>query len=498
MCESIRPFIALKNLKNCILLLVLVFTVGCSTTRKRARELTLNRNWTDAHGLWLEILSDDPKDTEAISGKHKTEEEIISEKLVAIKNSRESKDMEEALNRMDALLALEAEWEYKLDFYSATYQGNEMRILWREIESRAKFQLAKKRPLKAISYISKYPNVYSAVPENVKKSIKASLNSQLNQKCLEYNTQLAMEGPRSKALFEKICSKTVSRNIASIEEEEDKYSNAKCSIKIDGLPKNMNDVFREAVAASLRESPWYSSSAKNPLIINLNGHISLNVDRQSTIQNHEYTVKIPYTVYVPTLKYRSEPYSDSEYKCVYGYGGSYCGYVNVTKYRQVSYWDTEPVTRYRDESRVYRYVAQEIKQSGVGVLKIHFSDQNGSHIVAVSEELNETNYVHNESMPNIGLRPQTHEGTSAVDWVKNVAGSVSVKLSEALKDSWKKYVCGKISEKKDLSKYSENVLRCKEFADLDSEKEIIKTWYQSTFGVSEDELEQSVEFEKKL
>jgi hypothetical protein len=471
--------------------------MSCSSVLIRARELAAHREWDTAHSLWVEYLNSNPQHAEALEGKRKAEEEIVSDRLVGIKNAREAKDLTEALARMEALLELQSRWGYKLDFYSAAYQAKELRTLWSEIESRAKFNISRKQPFKALLVFSNYPNIFSSTPEKIRLEVKKDLFASLDSRCSQLRSELALAGPRSNELFIKLCKGAFVQNraLASVSENVDRFNSIRSVININGVPKEVYPVFSESVEAAFKGSQWYSEKSNKALTLKVEGHMSLKVTEKRVVKNHEYSVNIPYTQYVPQMRFVQEPYDTTEYRCVWAYSQNICGNVPVVKYRSVPRWENVPVTRYRTEPRVYTFFADEVRNSGVAVIKTSYIGVTGKNLVTITEQLNELKHVHNESMPEIGLQPEQDRGSSASDWVKQVATLVSSKVEGSMAETWRRYVCGAIKGHNKSKHLPENILRCEQFADTDREKQLIEDWYKKTFGLKQDELERVASFD---
>lgn len=478
--------------------------ISCSTFSRDARKYELAREWESARSMWLRVLERSPNDVDALIGKKRAEEEIINERLVGVTRARESNDFATALQRMEELLRQTADWHYKLDYYSASFQAKELALEWKELSARTNGLIFRNQPWNARLLLADYASIFASVPEVERQSVVFKLTKLTEEYCQRYVQNIACNGPKSAALVQKICGlhlpKLKLQNIAmSNGEERDRFKVHQVNLQVDGLPSRFNDKLREAVFLSFSHSDWYKQEGEASVDIGIGGAFSF-IDRAEVVElEQEYYKSVPYTAYQPKMETRQVPYQTTEYQCTYRYPtGTICGNVSVTKYRTAYDWVQVPVTKYQQVREVYPYLGEEVTYSGNVSLSINFSsDQALIPSKAISNSVKKSEIVHRVSMPSIKLYPVTERTFSQEEWVSSVAAEVTQGLDQHLKGSWRNYVCRKFKDNVKAANASEFALRCREADDgrEQGDLSIVDGWFKAKFGIEYDNLAKAAEFD---
>ena len=463
-------------------LFILLLVWSCATHKKSAIKLSEQGLHEAAIPMWLEALKEDPKDSEAQVGFLISQEKVMNERLVKIRDLRIANNKDEALLELKVLIELQASWKTQLDFNSSSFQGKEVKELWVFQKQSVNALLKKGFPLAAEYQTKKYKIIFNSMTDFGEMKIK--INSEGQKKCNSLNSVGSSEY-YFKSFVMQFCKYfDPGRNISSISQNPF-YSHVKIKGSIKNVPVDLVSGLEEKLTTLFKDTPWYKAEGQKALVVELKGEYHWVPKTQVIPQVHTYNVQIPYTAYVPVMKTRQIPYQASEYTCVYNaYTGNTCGNISVTRYRPEFYWENEAITKYRNEARAFDYFAKKNTQDLILVLKGNVGLEKQIMPFTFSKHEKEQRIVHDLNMPEIGLYPARTDISSPIEKFSEYSHNISEKFKEDVVYVWTKTYCT-TPRARDIASTGEYSIRCMKAPDFS--KEFVDPWFENNLGVTSDE-----------
>ena len=450
-----------------ILLALTLILVSCATHKKAALKLTEEGLHEAALEQWVLAFQHDSKDPEIQVGLRMCQEKVSNERLIHIRDLRLAKDDEQALSELQSLMGLQSKHGIQLDFNSSTFQGRETALLWKHQKSQVLNLTSQMKPLAAELRYRKYANVFQSLPEY--PTLKTTIDKTGVQQCKTLRKGLTGK-PFYRSFVTQYCKffdpnnelKTKTATISSV-----LFAHPAVTIKIDGPDDDMSSKMLKAMSEGFEASAWYHPEAKKTANIEVSGRYKWDKSYVFITQAHSYTVEIPYTAYESVRKTREVPYSVQE------------NGVTVTKYKSEDYYESEPVTRYRQETRVHRYAATKNTIDFEIILKGKIGLEQLKESFSFTKEESESKILHDENLPKIGLSPKTEDVTKPIAKFEYYSLLAGGDLRLELDALWVKQFCSTPNE--------ENVIRCRRAPSYP--ETFVDTWFLNNFGVSSKDTE---------
>jgi hypothetical protein len=474
---------------NVLCLFVLLLLASCSTSKKLAQQLASQGLHEAAVPKWIEALNESPNDAEVQVGLKISQEKVLNDRLVEIRDLRNSKKYEEAILSLKKLIDTQNEWKTTLDFNSSTFQGKELQALW-SYESDKLKRLANSGKVLAASQRDKEVSYIFNSLEDYKKT-KDFVSAKGASKCVELKTHAdSISKPFYSNFVNRFCGYYENKREVAASKEGISgvlFSSVASKVVIQGVNENMISELSKKVQEHFQETPWYDQVSKKSIRVELNGKYTWIPTNQDIHQVHNYKVSIPYTAYVPVMKTRQVPYQATEYRCVWNqYAGNTCGNVSVTHYRSEFYFVNEAVTRYREEARAYEYVATKHSQDLVLQFKGKIYIGSDTIPIAFSKHTTESKILHELNMPDIGLFPSREDVSSPISAFTEFADESSARISNEIDQFWVRKFCS-FSKSRGIASEAESILRCRKSSS--HPKANVDSWFSNSFGVTSDEAE---------
>ncbi len=446
---------------------LLILIVSCSSHKKAATKLTEEGLHEAALEQWVLAFKDDPKDLDVQVGLRMCQEKVSNERLIRIRDLRLAKDDEQALDELQRLMGLQSKHGIQLDFNSSTFQGRETKLLWNHQKSQVVNLTSQLKPLAAEVRYRKYANVFQSLPEY--PTLRTTIDQAGIQQCKTLRKGLTGK-PFYRSFVTQYCKffdpnnalKTKTATISSV-----LFANPIVTIKLEGADDEMTTKMFKAIAEGFEASAWYDPEAKKTVNIEVNGRYKWNKSATLINQAHNYTVEIPYTAYEKVRKTREVPYNAVE------------NGVTVTKYKSEDYYESEPVTRYRDETRVHNYMATKKTMDFEIMMSGRVSIEKLNQPFSFTKEESENKILHDVDLPKIGLSPKTQDVTSPIARFEYYSLLAGGDLRLELDSLWVKQFCS--------APIDENVIRCRRAPSYP--ETFVDTWFPNNYGVASKDAE---------
>lgn len=470
------------------LILSLVIFVSCSTAKKTAQELANQGLHEAAIPKWLEAMKKSPDDVEVQVGLKRSQEIVLNERLVEIRDLRNSKRYDEAVVALNKLIVMQNEWKLPLDMNSSSFLGKELQLLWSHEKSNLKALANRGEVLgaslreKEISYIFNALPDYGEAKELIAKKGRA--------KCGELKKYIDFKvRPFYSNFVGRFCNYYESNLALSLFKEgvsDVLYSSISPKIEIKGLDENLTGEVSKKIFDLFMTTPLYDPDSVKAIRLEVNGEWKVIPSIVIVPQVHTYKVKVPYLANVSVTKSRQIPYQVTESQCVDHSSGRSCRDVLVTKYKEEKYKDTKKVTRYREEDRIFNYNANKKSQELIMQLRGSLFIGNDMIPLTFSKLSTESKIQHDVYLPDIGLLPAKEDLTNPIVAFSNFADEASKKVAQELDNYWVRKYCS-LSKSKGLASDAEAAIRCRKSPN--HPKENLDSWFMKSFGVTSDKAE---------
>lgn len=440
-----------------IVLLALLFLVSCSSAKRRAIELSEKGHFEEAILEWEKALKDDPKDEEALEGLKKSQEMAINNRLVQLRNLRNSNEHARALDALKSLVELQAKWNYKLDVNSATFQGKETALLWNPFKNEVTARLKKGHALSAAALYLDFKDIFAFAPKGELDGERARIFSAGKKSCRAFKD--SVQYPYLASFHNRYCEyfgvKKTSKIVYS-----DVYGHLKINYTLDGTTEESKYTLLTKMNSSFRETPWYLKSSSKEIPLTVSGKLVGKTRSQLVEQVQEYWDKETYTTHESIRK--SCLKSDGSYEDCY---------------------EVQEVTKERDVRKEFEYTATKLSQDITLNFKSEFHLVKMIHTVEMDKDYHEELIVHDHYMPHIDLYPPK---IKKLETPESIWEKFSQESAERFKDKlmkvWVAEYC-KLPETMSFSSVAENVLRCRKSPEMKS-SDFVNTWFQNNYGSS--------------
>ena len=448
-------------------LVMLLLVVSCSSAKKRALELSEKERHEEAIEHWVAALKSDPDDEEVRDGFQRSLEIVSNDRLTRVRDKRLANNQTEALDELKSLIDLQQKYNLKMDFNSSTFQGREVQSLWPYYKMKIETNLNKKMPLAAEADQLFYKNVFSSLPgfEEVSKTVRTSGDA----RCQTLR-QTGEAKPFYRSFVSQFCKYfNPGRDLSSVTISSVLFKKVNLTTQIQNVSDTSAGSLQTHLNKSLGTTPWFSAEGAKDINVKLNGTYSWSQSSEEVTQAHNYKVSIPYTDYKTVKVSRQIPYT------------SYENGKNVTRYRTEHVKEQQPVTKYRSEARVYHHLAikktQNLNLNVKGSIMIDRTSHPFSYLKTDKEE----RFLHDLSLPQIGLAPQKIDVSNPLEKFDQYSQDLSLQFQKDLLGIWEKSFCT-LPSARDLASVGENTLRCKRLPT--PPLAFVDGWFKTYFGVS--------------
>lgn len=441
--------------KYLFLTAIMLCISACSTLSKQAKEQLENKNYDEALILYDRLVQEKPNEGEALEGQRKSREGVIDKNLIRVRLARLGQNTQESLDLLRDIVLKEREWNLYPSGAVAFTQSEETNEAKKILNQDLFSILKEKKPLKIFFWIERYKLLFDEKFQIYLANFKTSATQEGQVQCKNWTKTVGPELPFWSQFVKRYCAVMgLDQKIAVYDKKL--YAKADFKFDKDSIPKILQQMIYSDLNKTFKTTGWFDIAGKKNIVLTESGSYVFNESRQPQQETHAYKESIPYTEYV------EHDHVDSAGK---------------------SYKTSDPVTRYRDEDRFYRFIGTRINQ------KIQFQTNARPDVPLITAltfnfEKQVQDFTHNENLPAISLYPQGPVSTQPeAAWLAKISADYSIEFKKSLTTDFKNAFCATLSESMSAISLTNGSLLCLREA-WSSPLAVIERHFQNQFGLS--------------
>jgi tetratricopeptide (TPR) repeat protein len=440
--------------KRTNIIAIVALLAGCTSLDERADKYYEAELYPEAIRIYEKSLAKDPSDQGALKGIAKAKRKYAEQKILQARMSRIGGNQQNSLNLLSEATQLLASTNQMVEGRVLSSLEEERSGGFRYFNENISAALKSNLPLKALDFFQTYSSIFSE-PQNISnlESIRSRISIAGKGQC-----KVLRDSGRSDLGFfaefsVSFCKVWEGHKRSPATDGKLKqsglYGNVSLSLHVDGASSSANSEIKRQLKESFDSSKWYSPSGKRVAAIRVIGRVTRTSHQEPDIKMKQYTESVPFT--------------------------------------------TEARTIYKNISRSHAY-------SGYNHTQFLFLTLTGSlHLMesdiplAISEKLEETSFVHNNSIPAIGLYPEGDRSTSQDDFLASKSKILADTMKSKLNELWKNLYCAPKNKNISIAETGEQVLRCLSAHDSNAPPAFVNIWFTKQFGLKADRTIQLLE-----
>jgi hypothetical protein len=385
--------------------------------------------YEEAIAVYEGILRGEPGDTEAIVGLKDAKQKFFDKRLIQVRKAREGGSPMQAMDLLMGVFQKQKEWNFYPTGKVGLTQDDEVEEAFRYVTHEGEVALVNDHPLKAELlartygpiYQGKYPNGYEQLRRRNKEGGKKS--------CDKLQTENFKDRPYLADFLREYCEYwgvTLKKATGMDQEAQGLFVRVSAAPTVTGLPAEMNPILGQSLQAALERTAWFDARGRKTIPLAVTGTYNQLQNRTLVQLSQEYTVQEPYTDYEDVPHTRRVPYEDANHQ---------------TQYRNETYYEREPVTRFRPAIHTYPYEAAKHFQHFSWAVKGEGSFGDQSVLFDRSENLDHECIQHDLDLPNIGLKPRPLDLIDPFAWMKGEASLFGAQFQQKAGALWVALYC---------------------------------------------------------
>jgi hypothetical protein len=465
-------------------LIVCIFTfTACSTLRRQARDHYQAGEYLAAISDYEQILNDDPKDSEAKQGLHRSRQALLEQRLIEVRQQRLSENMNSALDELKWVVDQESNWQISVSGPAFSTQQEEVEEGFAWLNGQSKLLIQGRKYLKAKIFTDKYKEVFLGGPYNRRATALLNwINQQGTADCREMRKNA--RGPFSHDFAQRYCivwGVTDGPTPAAVKPEAagmKGYGQIALEGEVESLPAEVLASLSDSLLQNLKQTPYYSPESA-ALKIHIQGKFSSQYNEHPGYAVHSYQVQVPYTE-TNTVSYQEQvPYTEyhTEMDPVTG--------TTKTETRTAYRWETkyrdETETKWRSEPRSMTYNTTEftVKYAINGKAVTDIDKVN--YVLPLDYDFELSDSYHDTSNSDIGLYPKAKKMPTEVSWLKERFGETGTKLSTKAAEAWDALYC-QTPKTLAAAAQMESIMKC--LRGTHQQHDFVENWFWNHFGLS--------------
>jgi hypothetical protein len=482
-------------MKIIVYLLLLVTLVSCASYKKKGRQYMEAGQWEKAREMLVKAVADDPDDAESQIWKAKCEDEILRQRILALRDNIVAGNYQAALTHAHKLHHIKKSWNIKTNIHGSKLELEQLKTLYRYFIKKVKTLNKKEFPLAALDHIKTNAYLFSMVNDENLDFIESQTNSTGKKQCHRLMTKTNKRYPLYNKYTLAFCDLFEAQIKRRPSTDAFKYHLGSLNQTI-SVVSYSDPSFKGMMVASLeqsfKKSVWFQSGAKGGVKIDFTINPIFHKYSDSVVRSHTYWAKEKYIEYKPATSQTRTPYTvkqmvcydvskeKANVTCKQGTANCICKEESVTKYKTLVKQYSIPTTKYRRVQKSYQYNAIKHRQSFTLTAngQIYLEKKKSNFSFAKNEE--EQGYESNLNIPSISLYPYRDNLTERYSWFKNEISNLSNSFRDELNSRWDEKYCRGSSDVA-TNKAGEKALLCMKLKG--PEHKLVSSWFKSVSGL---------------
>lgn len=442
---------------------------GCSGLNERAEKYYEAELYQDAIKIYEEVLANNPSDRDALNGISKAKRRYAEQKILQARMSRIGGNQQNSLNLLLEATNLLASPSQRIEGSVISSLEEERAGAFKYFNHTISASLNSNLPLKAFDFFQRYSSIFSQT-ENMATmgTIKSRIWNSGKTQC-----KVLKDSGRDKlgffaAFSTSFCNVWEDQKRSPTTDEKLKestlYGSVSISVQIGGASSLALSEIKRRLEESFRSSKWYSPLGKRQAAVKMNGRVIISNHQEPDVKVKQYTVSIPFTTQATQV-------------------------INGTPVSM-------PRTITKNVPRSHAYSGYNHTQFLLINVSGSVNLQEGNVPLALSEKLEEVSFVHNNSVPEIGLYPEDKRVTSPDDFLANQSQLLADTMGSKLGELWKNLYCEPRNRNISLAETGEQVLRCLSAHGVEEPPNFVNIWFSKYFGLKADRATQLLGFRR--
>jgi hypothetical protein len=468
---------------------VAITLAACSGLRGKADALYEKGAYFEAIQTYEAALQQNGRDEDALAGLKKARGMYLDKKLIEVRKARLGTNRQLAIDTLLELVKNEAQWDFFPGGAIAVTQEEESIEAMRFVEAQMNDSVTKDRPLWGLYLLNHYQPIFSGSLSTRREMLLRQLSKVGVKQCENLARNESPSQPYFSELVRKVCTAWGVADKGKTAGRLGKRAVLYRAIRVEPQIAGFSRAYRAALSSSLenafQQTPWFDPEGGQILNLNLTGEFRLIHETRPEVRIHGYSVQVPYTDYQEVSKTRQVAYQEYVDGCHYDAvtNANVCNPRQETRYRNETYTEREPVTRYRSEPRSQRYDGIQHHQSLDLLAQGELRLGKLSKPLRLQGAAQKDGFEHHFNLPNMGLTPADPDLLDPEAWIRHHSEILGSDLRAQAEELWIGQYCQPMNAEPTLVATGDNVHRCLRLT-YKSPPAFADAWYGRFFGLN--------------
>jgi hypothetical protein len=363
----------------------------------------------------------------------------ISDKLIEVRLARLANSKGPSADLMQKILKSETDWE--LIPIGAVYatQAEETGYLSDFIQREIYISIEKKQPLAALLRFQTNRNLLEDVLKIKTERLKSTIANSGREFC-ENEVKSVTRTDYYRALFLREACVALQHTtvIPKTKNSVRLFADLTPEIQVRNAPPESVSDFSRDLKIEFEKSIWHDPHGEKPLGLKLSGELIEKISIRPVYRSKSYTVQIP-DEEKSIRKKTSRTGLETVFEVL---AWALTTYQPNREHDNGDGTVTVTETKYRDESRLFPYQADEITQDLTLDLKIELAPQDLTHSFTFKDRLKTVSDEHSVRFSDAGLAPEVRRLIPPAQWLVSLNRKIMDRLSSEFNDAWIERFCG--------------------------------------------------------
>ena len=465
-----------------VLILAVVLT-HCASMKKRGAEALQAGEYDKAAEYFEKAVNEDSQDIEAAAGLRQARAQVLSQKLITVRNARLASNLDAAVEQLAWIVKKEREWGIQPGGKASFTQEEEVELLTRFFISRVDAEIKAEFPLRSQRLLKLLGGVF---PPKTTTPLRARVLNAGKASCAKMKAELADEQPWFAQFVSEYCGywgesvklSTATRTALNGE----LYGSLQLSNRPDGLSPEVYAGLTQKLQKAFHALPWFEAGGAKSAQGSFKGNLSVERSKSGVVLVKNYFEPEQYVEQVMVTKTRTVSYTESVSQ--YDSTTKSFQWQQVPRTRQETYTETEPQQKTRQVERAYRYPAWKHAQNIALFVDADFKIGGQLFNVAVSDKDASEGIEHDENQPKYGLQAQSPHLPEPNQWSSEKLKALVDGFTKRGSELWDEAYCSAGGLGGSLAQAGNRAQLCLRAHSGESAPEAVQEWYKTTLGLN--------------